>query len=79
MAARIADTWWVTRHNMRRISAEQQDMLFASRKPKHYKGSSNCAIGWIGIARPNPSSLKSSARIDPTSPVPVANQIRTYW
>src|SRR5882757_50869 len=42
-------------------------MLIASRKPKRDKGSSNCAIGWIGIARPNPSSLKSSARIDPTS------------
>src|SRR6202048_1221710 len=42
-------------------------MLIASRKPKRDKGSSNCAIGWIGIARPNPSNLKSSARIDPTS------------
>jgi hypothetical protein len=55
-------------HYMRRIGAEQQEpMLIASRKPKREKGSSNCAIGWIGIARPNPSNLKSSARIDPTS------------
>src|ERR1700704_4937589 len=42
-------------------------MLIASRKPKRDKGSSNCAIGWMGIARPNPSNLKSSATIDPTS------------
>src|SRR5882757_8103611 len=42
-------------------------MLIASRKPKRDKGSSNCAIAWIGIARPNPSNLKSSATIDPTS------------
>ena len=42
-------------------------MLIASRKPKRDKGSSNRAIGWIGIARPNPSNLKSSATIDPTS------------
>src|SRR3981189_1737522 len=41
-------------------------MLIASRKPKRDKGSSNCAIGWIGIGRPNPSNLKSSPRISPT-------------
>src|SRR6266436_2257501 len=42
-------------------------MPIASRKPKRDMGSSNCAIGGIGIARPNPSTRKSSARIDPTS------------
>ena len=42
-------------------------MLIASRKPKRDKGSSSRAIGWIGIARPNPSNLTSSATIDPTS------------
>ena len=42
-------------------------MLIASTKPARDNGRSNCAIGGIAIARPSPSILKSSARIDPTS------------
>jgi hypothetical protein len=41
-------------------------MLIASKKPKCDKGRSNCAFGSSGIARPNSSDLKSSARIDRT-------------
>ena len=55
-------------HYMRRIGAEQQKShADREQKTERDKGSSNCAIGWMGIACPNPSNLKSSARIDPTS------------
>jgi len=55
-------------HYVCRIGAEQQKShADREQKTERDKGSSNCAIGWMGIARPNPSNLKSSARIDPTS------------